>query len=267
MKKVLYSTTALAAAGMLAFSGVVAEAQAAEKVKLGLGGYYTWLAGGASHDNDDGQGAVNMVSDSEIYFRGNTTLDNGIRIDVIVQLETDQSNATDIDESYIKVGNLKQWGEFRLGSTKQAHFLFRAMGPHVSTINNATNADTSARFVPGATFFNHDGGADRMLAMYITPNLNGFQGGISYTPAYANADTPAMTEGEMPGDSDDVSVGANFKGKFGDASVAVSGGLTQRTGAVEYTTTQFGAKVGFAGVSVGGHWGEREDDKENSTAQ
>ena len=278
MKKALYTTTALAAAGMFAFSG--ADAVAAEKVKLGLGGYFTW-AGGVSDSESDmhkNQGATNMITDSEIYFRGNTTLDNGIRVDVIVQLETDDAseggNHT-IDESYLKVGNLKQWGEFRLGTTKQAHFLFRAMGPHVSTIVNATNGDQAAYFVPSTTplsgsqtFFNHEGGADRMLAAYITPNLNGFQGGISYTPGYDPSNAPPKTKGMDAAEASDVSLGANYKGKFGDASVAVSGGYTKVDGkkgtgggpGLEYTTIQGGLKVSFAGFSIGGHWAEREDD-------
>ena len=80
MKKVLYSTTALAAAGMFAFSG--ADAQAAEKVKLGVGGSFIWLAGVADNDSDDlaDLGSINMVGDSEVNFRGNTTLDNGVRV-------------------------------------------------------------------------------------------------------------------------------------------------------------------------------------------
>ena len=262
---------------MFAFSG--ADAVAAEKVKLGLGGYFIWAAGVSDSDSDmhKNQGSLNMISDSEIYFRGNTTLDNGIRIDVIVQLETDQASSAAggsgnvIDESYIKVGNLKQWGEFRLGSTKQAHFLFRAMGPHVSTIVNATNGDLSSYFVPSltalkgaGTFFNHEGGADRMLAAYVTPNLNGFQGGISYTPSQTNTNAPPQTKGMEAAEADNVSLGANYKGKFGDASVAVSGGYTKVDGkkgaGAEYTTLQGGLKVSFAGFSIGGHWAEREDD-------
>ena len=285
MKKALYTTTALAAAGMFAFSGT--DAVAAEKVKLGLGGYFIWAAGASdseakSHDTHSG---VNMITDSEIYFRGNTTLDNGIRFDVIVQLETDDVNdGGSIDESYLKVGNMKQWGEFRLGTTKSAHFLFRAMGPHVSTIVNATNADPSALFVPSttplkgpATFFNHEGGADRMLAAYITPNLNGFQGGISYTPSESNVNTPPQTKGMMATEAKNVSLGGNYKGKFGDASIAISGGYTAvdggktnsagvRIGEVDYTTTQAGLKVSFAGFSIGGHWAERKDDVADSTA-
>ena len=277
MKKVLYSTTALAAAGMFAFSG--ADALAAEKVKLGLGGYYLWTIGSGDSDSKmhKTQGDVNMVSDSEIYFRGNTTLDNGVRFDVIVQLEADDVNSTTIDESYLKVGNLKQWGEFRLGTTKQAHFIFKVNAPAVNTITNALNADQSARYVPSttplrgpATFFNHEGGADRMLAMYVTPNLNGFQAGFSYTPGQNNTDAPPQTKGMDATEASNISLGANYKGKFGDASVAVSGGYTKVDGVkgsgAEYTTTQFGGSVSFAGFSIGGGWAEREDDTAMSKA-
>ena len=278
MKKVLYSTTALAAAGMFAFSG--ADALAAEKAKLGLGGYYIWAAGVSDSDSDmhKTQGSLNMHSDSEVYVRGNTTLDNGIRVDAIIQFETDQtSNGTQIDESYLKVGNMKQWGEFRLGSTKQAHFLFRAMGPHVSSIVNATNGDISSLYVPSTTplkgpgtFFNHEGGADRMLAAYITPNLNGFQGGISWTPSQENTNAPPQTKGNDATEASNISIGANYKGKFGDAGVAVSGGYTKvdgkKGGGAEYTTLQGGVKVSFAGFSIGGHWAEREDDTPMSNA-
>ncbi len=278
MKKVLYSTTALAAAGMFAFSG--ADALAAEKAKLGLGGYYIWAAGVSDSDSDmhKTQGSLNMHSDSEVYVRGNTTLDNGIRVDAIIQFETDQtSNGTQIDESYLKVGNMKQWGEFRLGSTKQAHFLFRAMGPHVSSIVNATNGDISSLYVPSTTplkgpgtFFNHEGGAARMLAAYITPNLNGFQGGISWTPSQENTNAPPQTKGNDATEASNISIGANYKGKFGDAGVAVSGGYTKvdgkKGGGAEYTTLQGGVKVSFAGFSIGGHWAEREDDTPMSNA-
>ena len=270
MKKVLYSTTALAAAGMFAFSG--ADAQAADPVKLSLGGFFIYGAGASDSDSKlhKTQGSTNMWTDSEIYFRGNTTLDNGIRFDVIVQLEADDVNTTTIDESYLKVGNLKQWGEFRLGTTKSAHFLFRAMGPHVSTISNATNHQQSATFVPSttplkgpATFLNHEGGADRMLAMYVTPNLNGFQGGISFTPSQTNLDSPPQTKGMDATEADNVSVGANYKGKFGDAGVGISGGYTKvggRGNNAEYNTIQAGMNVSFAGFSIGGHWAERKDD-------
>ncbi len=281
MKKVLYSTTALAAAGLLALTP--ADAQAAEKIKLGLGGYFIW--GGGVGDSDskmhENLSATNMWAESEVYFRGNTTLDNGVRVDVIIQLETDQvSNGTQIDESYLKVGNLKQWGEFRLGSTKMAQFVVgRTSAPAVYVISNATNHGQANLFVPNTTqlgkspggngatphtFFSHEGAADRMLAMYVTPNLNGFQGAVSYTPGHANSDSVPVTEGDAASDSENLSIGVGYKGKFGDASVGLTGGWTAVSGnqkaGTEYTTMQFGGSVGFAGFSIGAQWAEREDD-------
>ncbi|MDE0539549.1 MAG: porin [Rhodospirillales bacterium] len=281
MKKVLYSTTALAAAGLLALTP--ADVQAAEKIKLGLGGYFIW--GGGVGDSDstmhEDLGAINMWAESEVYVRGNTTLDNGVRVDAIIQFETDQvNNGTQIDESYLKVGNLKQWGEFRLGSTKMAQFVVgRTSAPGVYVISNPTNFGQANLFVPNttqlggeangatpATFFSHEGAADRMLAMYVTPNLNGFQAAVSYTPAHANSDRVPQTDGEDASDSENVSFGAGYKGKFGDASVGLTGGWTTVSGnkaaGKEYTTMQFGGKVGFAGFSVGAQWAEREDDGE-----
>lgn len=271
MKKVLYSTTALVAAGMFAFSG--ADAQAAEKVKLGISGAFIWVGGVSDNDSEATKdlAAFNSVTDSEISFSGNTTLDNGVRVDVILQLETDQvtanSSGVSVDESYIKLGNMKQWGEFRLGSTKQAHFVFKVNAPAVNTINNALNPDTSNRFVPsksGTNFYNHAGGADHQKIVYITPKLNGFQGGISYTPSSTNSDGPPKTNGAMASESENVSIGANWKGKFGDASVAISGGWTGTSGkkgvGSEHTVTQFGGSVGFAGFTIGGGWAQREDD-------
>ena len=284
MKKVLYSTTALAAAGMFAFAPV--DAQAAEKIKLGLGGYFIWGGGTSNSDAHDDQGSVNMWVESEIYFRGNTTLDNGIRVDVIVQLETDHVNSARggsgnvIDESYLKVGNLKQWGEFRLGTTKQAQFVVgRTSAPGVYVISNPTNFGQSHLFVPSTTigaaggtgstpntFFSHGGAADQMSAMYVTPNLNGFQAALSFTPSSNNSDGPPQTGGAMPADSRVVSTGVGYKGKFGDASVAITAGHTRLDGAAEHTTNQLGGKVSFAGFSIGGQWAERSDDKAMSNA-
>ncbi len=279
MKKVLYSTTALAAVGLLALTP--ADAQAAEKIKLGLGGYFIWGGGVGDSDSEmhKNLGATNMWAESEVYVRGNTTLDNGVRVDVIIQFETDQvSNGTQIDESYLTVGNLKEWGEFRLGSTKMAAFITgRTSAPGVYAISNPGNHGQSNLFVPTttqlgstpngstpATFFSHEGAADRMLAMYVTPNLNGFQGAVSFTPAHANSDSVPVTDGEDASDSENLSIGAGYKGKFGDASVGLTGGWTTVSGneaaGKEYTTMQFGGSVGFAGFSIGAQWAEREDD-------
>ena len=77
MRRHLYATTALAAAGAMAASPAAAE----EGVKLGLGGYYNTFFGVGSY-NEAGNdardfGATGLYSDGEVHFKGSTTLDNG----------------------------------------------------------------------------------------------------------------------------------------------------------------------------------------------
>ena len=80
--------------------GLPLVAEAVDHWFDGLGGFFIWAGGVSDSEAHDDQGSVNMFTDSEIYFRGNTTLDNGIRVDVIVQLETDDINdGGSIDES------------------------------------------------------------------------------------------------------------------------------------------------------------------------
>jgi len=82
MKKVLLGSTALVAAGLIA-----GHAEAADGVKLSLGGYYRGVAG-VMFDDFDGAAAGleddlrNYVfkQDVEVHFKGETTLDNGLTV-------------------------------------------------------------------------------------------------------------------------------------------------------------------------------------------
>ena len=107
MKKVLLGTTALVALGVLPIA-----AQAADKIQLGLSGYYRFYAVGASlDDGTDASSPTGMEvgagirdhgvgREGEIHFRGQTTLDNGIKVGVRVELEAETS-LDQIDNSYI----------------------------------------------------------------------------------------------------------------------------------------------------------------------
>src|SRR5690606_902883 len=88
MKHILLGTSALVAAGLLA-----APANAAEKIKLGLGGFYAASMGAIlDDDNDAGESGDNRDSfaihqNVEVHFKGETTLDNGITVGARVELE------------------------------------------------------------------------------------------------------------------------------------------------------------------------------------
>ncbi|MBF0334214.1 MAG: porin [Alphaproteobacteria bacterium] len=85
MKKILFAGAAAVALT------VSAGAQAADPIKLGLGGYSKWLFGYADQD-DTFEGTrdytnFDVKGDNEVFFKGSTKLDNGITVAIDVQLE------------------------------------------------------------------------------------------------------------------------------------------------------------------------------------
>ena len=105
MKKILFASTALVAASMMS----AGAAQAADKIKLDVGGFSKWWVVGtwqstafqnsgnngaptgnnvANGTNNSGQRAnVDVKGDNEIWFSGSTALDNGLKVGVFVSLE------------------------------------------------------------------------------------------------------------------------------------------------------------------------------------
>jgi outer membrane protein OmpU len=102
MKKFLLSTSAIVGIGLIA-----APAGAAEKLKLGLGGFMNQHLGWASPEDDTGRDFVNLdqQSDSEIYISGSTTADNGITYAVRWEIEGENTAANDKDESWLHISS------------------------------------------------------------------------------------------------------------------------------------------------------------------
>ena len=157
MKKQLMATTALVAGGLIA--GV---AQAAEPIKLSLGGYITTgltvrdqdnVASAATAPTNRGAGddrnystvattnaagaTVNVPTttdlgrtdqfyEGEIFFVGETTLDNGIKIGVNVQLEA-YTSADQVDEHYIYVQG--GFGRLVVGAENSAAYIMHYSAP------------------------------------------------------------------------------------------------------------------------------------------
>jgi hypothetical protein len=202
MKKLLFGTTALLAAG--AFT----SAQASEPVKLQLGGYMEYYMVGSQQDSDFRSGATNRVNnfdvqgDGEIWFTGLTTLDNGMKVGVRVELEAgNNDNGTDIiDESYIWVEG--KYGKLILGSTNDVAYLSRVGAPEASEMGQGINEGDTNKYliIPAAVnyldaYIGLDGASgDANKISYFTPSFYGFQGGISYTPSnHASGDDGSST--------------------------------------------------------------------------
>ena len=132
MKKLLLGSTALVVGGVMA-----APAMAADPIKMGIGGYYTFYALAGNIDSSyafDGSfttyKGLAFTQEGEIHFIGQTKLDNGTSVGLTVELEawnpgidavggTAGSNIQ-IDEAFIFA--FGDWGRTELGSRDAASY-------------------------------------------------------------------------------------------------------------------------------------------------
>ena len=187
MKNLLFGTTALVATGVIA-SAVYAD----QGVKLGLGGYYQGAAGilfNQDHGNSDaGHNTRDVVfrQDVEVWFLGETTLDNGLTVGAEIQMEGQQSE-DQIDEvwAYFKGG----WGQVRFGddddATNQlgylipsASSLFGVDSPDFEFAN--TRGNGNGAFQTNVTLL--DISSDATKVIYFSPTFGGFSFAVSYAP-------------------------------------------------------------------------------------
>ena len=265
MRKSLYMTTALAAAGLLAFGAADANAK---KIKIGLGGFLNTYVGFAEQDgsfestNNNparvGYDSINIVNDSEVYFTGGTKLDNGVGVNVIIQMEGDPSGANGaIDESYVKLTG--GFGDLRIGSTKFASFVLRHGAPGAGAVAMG-NPDTNNYIVKPANNSlsgaqgTHIGGGDQLKAVYITPKFNGFRIGASYVPSASAADTMPATGGNSGTDVQMYDVVASYENKMGGMMLKadIAAFREQSVAASSVDGRRFGITMGFGAVTVGG---------------
>ncbi|MEX1036293.1 MAG: porin [Sneathiella sp.] len=260
MKKAILGTTALVAVGAF----VAAPASAAEKIKLGVGGYmqstYYYL-------NTDDDGAVDRISDKitqegEVFFTGSTTLDNGIKFGVNVQLEA-YTNGDQIDETYVWVEGA--FGRVLLGSEDSAAYLMHYTSPSPVPMYSADSANIYPAGYNNTTRPNMFADTDKVT--YFTPRFAGFQLGASYVPdgtAETGSGGASPYVAPLPKGSRDRgwSAAANYVNKFGGVDVAVSAAYQSADidgSSDDHVEYAFGTSVGFAGFTIGAGYGKDND--------
>ena len=196
MKKLLLGSTALVVGGVMA-----APAMAADPIKMGIGGYYTFyaLAGNVNSSYAfDGTfttyKGLAFTQEGEIHFIGQTKLDNGTSVGLTVELEAWNPSSTtanaQIDEAFIFA--FGDWGRTELGSRDAASYRMYYGTP-------------SALIGWGAIQHNHNWANTIMMANnkaygrtmattitptwqdvnrinYFTPRFQGLQIGVGYAP-------------------------------------------------------------------------------------
>ncbi|GGF58975.1 hypothetical protein GCM10011332_10710 [Terasakiella brassicae] len=279
MKKLLVASTAL-----VAFAAVN-SAQAADPIKISIGGYLNEFVSYTDQDDDGGQNfaEVNINSESELYFRGSTTLDNGLTVSVNIDRYADRDEGSG-DDVFLQVAS-DSMGKLRIGSTKGAAYALSHQATDVAVTNNDGGVGSGIH-----KFFNRPGNVysdqtqtaseanDGIKIVYWTPSFAGFTAGVSYGVNQngiglhsvidlesndLNGATPGTPTGDRAADA-----GIAYNGDFNGVSVGADftyqrdflGGLTG-TANEDRKAWRAGLSVGVAGFTVAGSYRDTSNER------
>jgi predicted porin len=183
MKKLILSSTALVGVASLANA-----AQASDGIKLDVGGFFQTVYQGVFDSKSadsfgDHRNYDRFVHNAEVWFTGETTLDNGLTVGAHVELEGE--NAGDqIDKSFVYWSG--GFGKVSIGSQDSvigacpvfppgATANFSAFSPASWGSNDPIGSNSVCTDAVGA--------GNSQSIKYTTPNFAGFQMALAYTPS------------------------------------------------------------------------------------
>ena len=265
----------LSGAAFLAATVLTMSAAAEEPIKLGVEGYFSIFFAFVSEQDGPGEPGAGLrnhgiAREGEVHFRGRTTLDNGMKVGVNVQLEA-ETCIDQIDESYIFISG--EFGRLNLGSEDGAPDLMH-YGPPTALPRHGYDDPAQGYILAGANLAGPPATTpgitgDSEKITYFTPRFGGVQLGASYTPDTCEAsfgDGVAPCGGSFSGfqstatvgqQSEVVGIGANFERAFADVTFALSGAYSfgdlevPAAGATDQKQWAVGTNVTFGGFTIG----------------
>lgn len=288
MKKILYSTTALAAASALALipSGDAVAAEKAKKISLGFGGSMTMLAGFATQDDsfekasaDDTTGTTHydnfsLWSNTEVEVKGSVKLDSGITVSVEVEFEGDQviANGTgsglSVDHSFMKLAG--GFGDLYLGNYAPVTGILHQSAPWTGAL--FPGVDDFAWIMHPAAIVGHPQGkystgnaaTDTQAVQYISPRFAGARIGIYYRPSStANAwEGMPRVGGQSGNETQEYGASLNYENKFDAVTLkaSIAHVKAQGTAANSMNDTFFGGKILFGDITLGGSYKKQSNE-------
>ncbi|MCW9001429.1 MAG: porin [Rhodospirillales bacterium] len=260
MKKLLIASTAL-----VATSFVATGAQAADPIKLGLGGFMQQVVAFTNNDDPNATtdyGSFDQKGTSEVYFAGSTKLDNGLTVGVHMQLETSRSDAGGtIDWSNMYVSS-DTMGKLTLGEVGQV-FAEGVKAPITGAVmvgvadhfvEDFIAHPTAVKMIYGTAVDVNDSNSIR----YDSPSFSGFSFGAGYT-----AETSDNEQGPNDTNTRDSMWSAKvaYSGDFDGVGVKASVGYMRRNDAEVPGTAEddgkawnAGLNISYAGFTVGGSY-------------
>jgi predicted porin len=237
MKKLLLSTAAVCGLAVAA-----AAPASASDLELGISGFF---AGYGVYNNQDepvgdSRRAFDLRKETEIHFTGETTLDNGLTVGVVVEtnVDRDDDTANTVEESYAYMSG--GWGRFNIGEEEAAPYLLQVAAPaadeNIDGIQPEINSFDLGIITSSTGLVNDTLGYDQTPTGYLnkltyfTPVFNGFQAGVSYTPSLSEGDQnqlAAITSDDDANQYDDALEAAlRYEGTFEELDIALGAGFT-----------------------------------------
>lgn len=280
MKKLLVASTALVAVA------AVSSAQAADPIKLSVGGFMHQWVGFSDNENDttvaDGKAmsTVGTWSNSEVYFRGSTKLDNGLTVGVTMDLESSGNDSQaavdagytdgDFDDTFLSVSG-DNLGTIRIGSTKGVSY---GLSHSHGDVGMGLNDGDFTAFVANDLGLDLDtmtSSADGHKVVYLTPNFGGIQAGVSYgLVPQANA---GSADKRATGNDIQYNAGIAYNGEISGISVGADinfehiedGGITG-VNVDDENSVRGGLSIGVAGFTIAGSYQDVDNNDSEANA-
>jgi hypothetical protein len=203
MKRILLGSTALVGAAALA-----SAAQASDGVKLDIGGFFQTVYQGVFDKKSGGhfgnhRNADKFAHNAEVWFKGETTLDNGLTVGAHVELEGEDAG-DQIDKSFVYWSG--GFGKVQIGSQDGPIGGYCILPPGATANFSAFSPDDWGSNDPvGSNAACIDVLGNSQSVVYSTPSFGGFQLLLGYTPSnnaedytqqgVNNAGTPSNPDG------------------------------------------------------------------------
>jgi outer membrane protein OmpU len=231
MKKILFGTTALIAAGAFAASA------SADPISLSIGGKQEMFFGAGDVNDEAGEtwAGTGMATDTELYFSGETTLDNGITVRAVIQLEAEDSADRNADEQYIRLSG--GFGALQIGQKEGYVGQMQYTAPEAGGVIGWDETWDWLEFAGGhvENYYTDDD----LSVSYVTPAFFGFSLAATYAPDSSDNDDSAFEDwNNTTSDYKDLfAVGAAFDNEFSGVGIHADFTYQYQFGAGQTTTT------------------------------
>lgn len=216
---------------------------------LGIGGHYRIYVTHTSQDSAPGlsERHVDLLRDSEIHIKGETKLDNGMKLGVLMEFSTDVGDDFAVDKSFMYLSGL--WGRVNAGANNGVAYLLQVVAPaadsnydgmrqYIRAVNYAAAPAAFAALAGYDLEYAQDTTASSDKISYQTPLYKGFQAGVSWTPDVqatsfvGNQESTTGSRGRAGVATDDVAgaygagwdIAARYETEIGSAKLTTGAG-------------------------------------------